>query len=950
MKSKKIAALILFSSFALVAGVLSSSVIAIKSHAQDNPQILTSDIVVTKPGKGETISVLPDALSQFMGMDDLLHNYQSRADEIGELTSYNSTLFSWTNHMGQTDSDIEYRRNIFDKYDLFHPTNNILSWESKFNAKNYKVIVSQDKSFSIIEREYEVPGSTNYITLTNPYTGTDYYWQVIATKNDDSVVYSDVFNFSTANLPRTIYIDGVSNTRDLGGNVGLNGKRMKEGLVYRGMGLEAITDAGKEEFLNNLGIKSEVDLRGSGEGIENFLHLPTSNYHHHSAPYMISNNNSGINYFGEGSLVESFGQAVKVFANKNNYPVYFHCAIGRDRTGWLGICLDLLCGVSEEAALKEFCLSLFSVSGAHNKGTLDFYNRYLSIRDYINSFSGENLSEKMEDYLVNKAGVTHEECQNIRNILLGDEDTGFVPGETNPDSYTGLVKVTFRRQGEPNVIKMVESGSLLEKPTSTGNGEWRNGNVTWDFDHDVVTEDIYLDYVASDKCKVMVSFTGIDLPNLVIDVDYNTYLDYSIFEKDGYTFKVYDESYNRLNSCLVKKDIIINVVYLPVNGFVPKSNSRVIVMAGQSNAAGVGHFQYLHNSLDEDKINEIETGYSNVLISGYSTEMIPDFSVVRADKYSRMSGTPGTFGFEVGLADRLSKAFPNETTYILKCAHGATSLNYEFISPSMRDVIPEVVPPIIEESSRYRGILYDRMVDQLTSTLRKISERTNTVPMIEAFMWMQGESDSAFDPATNLYLETFNGFINDFTNTFKNNISSKFAVYDAGISETFTWPNATQINEIKRSRVDENNFYIDTNARLTTLTEPIGTVTDGAHYDAACYIDLGHMFADAYLSKVIDGYTHNAIEIEMPEKITLRMGEAYTISNPTVYFNDDVVNAKMSYFAIQHIINDKVVPVFEVNDNSTLNPLRVGDSQLRITAYYNNEVRTILVPVEVLPF
>ena len=85
-------------------------------------------------------------------------------------------------------------------------------------------------------------------------------------------------DFSTAILPRTIYIDGVSNTRDLGGNVGLNGKRMKEGLVYRGMGLEAITDAGKEEFLNNLGIKSEVDLRGSGEGIENFLHLPKKSY------------------------------------------------------------------------------------------------------------------------------------------------------------------------------------------------------------------------------------------------------------------------------------------------------------------------------------------------------------------------------------------------------------------------------------------------------------------------------------------------------------------------------------------------------------------------------------------------------------------------------------------------------------------------------------------------
>ena len=201
------------------------------------------------------------------------------------------------------------------------------------------------------------------VIFENPYTNTDYYWQVIATKNDDSLVYSDIFNFSVVSLPRTILIEGVSNTRDLGGNVGLNGKRMQEGLIYRGMGLEAITTKGENEFKNELGIKTEIDLRNVGEGTENFLNL--SNYYHYPSPldyYSNSGNVWGIEWLGDGTLVPNFGNAVKVLADKNNYPVYFHCSVGRDRTGWMGLCLNLLCGVSEEVALKEFCLSLFCTS------------------------------------------------------------------------------------------------------------------------------------------------------------------------------------------------------------------------------------------------------------------------------------------------------------------------------------------------------------------------------------------------------------------------------------------------------------------------------------------------------------------------------------------------------------------------------------------------------------
>lgn len=939
-------------SFALVAVSIPTSTIFNKAKSINSPQSFSTDITPTKPGKGETVSFLPEAVSSFWQMEDLLNNYPSMASEIGELTQYNDDLTSWIQHLGNNETDKNYRRNIFNKYDIFRPTNNVLAWNSSIDAKNYKVIISQDKSFTTIEREYEVSGTENSVIFTNPYSNTDYYWQVIATKNDDSLIYSDIFNFKTASLPRTVLIEGVSNTRDLGGNIGLDNKRMKEGLIYRGMGLEAITTNGENEFKNELGIKTELDLRGIGEGIENYLSLP--NYYHYSAPLDYFNNSgnvSGIEWTGEGSLVPNFGNAIKVLANKDNYPVYFHCAVGRDRTGWMGICLNLLCGVSEEVTLKEFILSLFSTSGAYAKGTQDFYKRYIRIRDYINTFEGDNLSEKMANYLITKAGVTSEEINNVRKILLGDLDTGFIPGKDNPNSYSNLAKVTFRRFGMTPIIQMVEVGSLLDEPNIAGNGKWYLGDELWDFEHDVVTEDIYLDYISKDKCKVAIHYSGIDLPDDVIDVLYHTEFDFSIFDRDGYTFKVYDDSFNQLLSLEVVDDISLNVVYSPISGYIPKANSRIIVMAGQSNGAGVGHYNYLENSLDASKLAEINNGYDNVLITGYShgDHFTDGWRKVYANNKSRTAGTPGTFGFEVGLADRLSKAFPDETTYILKYAHGGASLNYDYISPSgikQVDVMVPELPDVTEE----RGWLYRGLESSLTEAIKNISETTNTIPMIEAFMWMQGESDAELESSLDVYIKTFELLLDDFTTTFKDNLSYKFAVYDAGICETSVWDYAKEMNALKRARCDDKNIYIDTVSRLTTSFEPIGSSTDNAHYDAACYIDLGHMFADAYLSKTVRGYKHNYIEIEAIEKLTLKMGEDYVMDDPIIYFNDEAINeAKISYFAEQHHgVGGNVISYFKVNNDNSFSPTRKGKTHLRITAYYNNEVRTVIIPVEVV--
>ena len=377
--------------------------------------------------------------------------------------------------------------------------------------------------------------------------------------------------------------------------------------------------------------------------------------------------------------------------------------------------------------------------------------------------------------------------------------------------------------------------------------------------------------------------------------------------------------------------------------FEPQPKTRIIVLAGQSNAAGVGYFECLKNSVDTTKINEIKAGYSNVLMTGYCHTYIEGYQTVYADETTTTVGFDGTFGPEIGIADRLSKAFPDETVYIVKYAYGGSSLNYDWLSPSGRDV------PIYHtnhETDKARGWLYDGLVECLQEVISDIYMTTDTVPSIEALMWMQGESDAVFDGATYYYLSSFNAFMSDFKEEFAENLSADFALYDAEISESGYWKNATSINAAKKSRTDDYNVVLDTNSRLTTLYEPVGNAFDFAHYDAASYIDLGHMYADAYIGKSLKVYEPNTLEISAPSSISMTRGYNYNMSAPTVKFNGNTVSAKLSYYAEQTDEGDTISSYFTVN-GTTFTPTKKGTTNLRITAYYNHEVRTVVVPVTI---
>lgn len=61
-------------------------------------------------------------------------------------------------------------------------------------------------------------------------------------------------------------IGGVYNVRDIGGAKTRSGKRVREGLIYRSGNLNSISKKGKVILKNELGIRSDLDLRRKGEG------------------------------------------------------------------------------------------------------------------------------------------------------------------------------------------------------------------------------------------------------------------------------------------------------------------------------------------------------------------------------------------------------------------------------------------------------------------------------------------------------------------------------------------------------------------------------------------------------------------------------------------------------------------------------------------------------------
>lgn len=216
-------------------------------------------------------------------------------------------------------------------------------------------------------------------------------------------------SFTTEDTVRMMRIDGIHNVRDVGGYTTFSGKKIRQGLFYRGTELDGVheakyklTEAGISEMKNVLGIVFDMDLRENNMANTNILGCTYKVYdakHYDSiwgAP-------------GTTAMKEVFVD----IANPNNYPMYAHCTYGKDRTGTVCFMLGALLGMNEEDLTRDFELSGLMDNSTHN--------RNFPFMTFLSNFKayGTTLQNAAENYLRN-VGVTQAQINSIKNIFLED--------------------------------------------------------------------------------------------------------------------------------------------------------------------------------------------------------------------------------------------------------------------------------------------------------------------------------------------------------------------------------------------------------------------------------------------------------------------------------------------------------------------------------------------------
>lgn len=271
-----------------------------------------------------------------------------------------------------------------------------------------------------VVKTYKVEKNQSSVSITNLKMRTNYVLELNALYQDEIISTIKKNIIIDQNGPRLMDVEGVDNMRDLGGY------GLKQGLIYRcgrlseEDGKDKITAQGKKTMLEDLRIKSEIDLRRDdefgnltvsplGEGV-NYLHLP-----------MVYGGNNIATYKGTYQEIEYNNPArIKEFftylSNENNYPIIFHCSIGKDRTGCLAYLLEGLLGVSEENLYRDYMFSNFSEIGSVCKvKDITGSNRY---GQTIKVCEGETIQEKINSFLTSEVvGLEQSVLDKVSSIL-----------------------------------------------------------------------------------------------------------------------------------------------------------------------------------------------------------------------------------------------------------------------------------------------------------------------------------------------------------------------------------------------------------------------------------------------------------------------------------------------------------------------------------------------------
>ena len=257
-----------------------------------------------------------------------------------------------------------------------------------------------------------------------------------------------------------------------------------------------------------------------------------------------------------------------------------------------------------------------------------------------------------------------------------------------------------------------------------------------------------------------------------------------------------------------------------------KTPAKVILLLGQSNATGCSLTSYLLQQVGQAQYETYAQGYESVRINyclddhkytSHGAFVKTDLSCAAGEGY---------FGPELGMAEVLSAAYPDETVFVLKYSMSGYSLHHHWLCDGAR------------------GSIYQACMAFVTTYMQELSEAGYDA-RIGAVCWMQGESDTT-DFKASKYLANQSALVSYMREDLAA-YAEDGGIYwiDAGISNSpYCEPAYPAINEAKVqfAQQSELNLYFSTiDAGYTVHKEPEGE-PDWGHYDAESELELGRTF------------------------------------------------------------------------------------------------------------
>ena len=305
--------------------------------------------------------------------------------------------------------------------------------------------------------------SANSVDVYNLEINRSYRWTVA---NGDGV--STAAAFKTEDVyPRLLWdrdpkgmIFGI---RDIGGAVGLDGRRVRQGVIFRSselsgcdgsgcsQGASFVSDANRGFWLDELGVRFELDLRdanqagiaksplGTGVG---YAQISGSDY---GNIFDVFDWQGKISENSDTNLVKkALRTVIGCVQDASKHPVVIHCQLGKDRTGTLAFILEALLGVSEDDARRDWEASFFWYH--KNRTSLD------AVVNGLANYNGSTLAERTCSY-VKSIGITEAEIDSLREVMLEPAGEESRPSEDAPvavdpteygDADTGAVTYTWK--------------------------------------------------------------------------------------------------------------------------------------------------------------------------------------------------------------------------------------------------------------------------------------------------------------------------------------------------------------------------------------------------------------------------------------------------------------------------------------------------------------------------